>query len=352
MKYALLLTGLLALLLFTNCAETASAPATPAEDANSELTNQEHPIAIVLHGGAGAMKKELMSDSLEAAYLHVLDSALHLGYTILAKGGISIDAVTSVITILEDCPLFNAGRGAVFTNTEENELDASIMDGNTRNAGAVAGVQGIKNPILLAKSVMLNSEHVLLAGEGAENFAVSQGFQLIDPAYFRVESRLQSLRKVQAADKKQVNTHYDERLKGSKFGTVGCVALDKTGNIVAGTSTGGMTNKKFGRIGDAPIIGAGTYANSKTCGVSSTGWGEYFIRSVVAYDIAALMEYKGLSLSEAAQLVIYKKVPELGGDGGIIAIDYKGNISMEFNTDGMFRACQNSAGMKEVKIFH
>ncbi len=352
MKYTLILTGLLALLLFSNCTETTSTPVTQDGDTISPITSQEQPIALVLHGGAGAMKKELMSDSLEAAYLNILDSALEVGYDLLANGKSSIDAVTTVITILEDCPLFNAGKGAVFTNTEENELDASIMDGNTRNAGAVAGVKRIKNPILLAKSVMLNSEHVMMAGEGAESFALSQGFQLIDPSYFRVESRLQSLRKVKEAIKKQVNTHYDELIKSSKFGTVGCVALDKNGNIVAGTSTGGMTNKKFRRIGDAPIIGAGTYANNKTCGVSSTGWGEYFIRSVVAYDISAIMEYKGLSLAEAAQLVIHEKVPELGGDGGIIALDTQGNISMEFNTDGMFRACRNSAGMKEVKIFH
>jgi L-asparaginase / beta-aspartyl-peptidase len=349
MKLFVLLYSTGVLLLLNSCQENNQEPGTLAQDSLAE--NVEQPIAIVLHGGAGAMKKEFMSDSLEEVYLFVLDSAINLGYTLLENGSPSIDAVTAVITILEDSPLFNAGRGAVFTNTEENELDASIMDGSTLNAGAVAGVKRIKNPILLAKSVMLNSEHVMMAGEGAENFALSQGVELIDPSYFRVESRLKSLKKVQEFESEKLNAHYDDLIKDSKFGTVGCVALDKTGNIVAGTSTGGMTNKKFGRIGDAPIIGAGTYANNKTCGVSSTGWGEFFIRSVVAYDISALMEYKGLSLADAAKLVIHEKVPALGGDGGIIALDANGNIAMEYNTDGMFRASINSNGAKEVKIF-
>lgn len=338
-----------ALLLLNSCQENNQEANAVVQDTTT--INEEQPIAIVLHGGTGAMKKEYMSDSLEAAYLFVLDSAINVGYTQLENGGLSIDAVTAVITILEDSPLFNAGRGAVFTNTEENELDASIMDGATQNAGAVAGIKRIKNPILLTKSVMLNSEHVMMAGEGAENFAFSQGFEFIDPSYFRVESRLKSLKKVQESEKEKLNAHYDDLIKDSKFGTVGCVALDKTGNIVAGTSTGGMTNKKFGRIGDAPIIGAGTYANNKTCGVSSTGWGEFFIRSVVAYDISALMEYKGLSLADAAKLVIHEKIPTLGGDGGIIALDANGNIAMEYNTDGMFRASINNSGVKEVKIF-
>lgn len=349
MKLVALTVVLGILILLTSCKETKL----EKEVANTDTTIEviEQPIAIVIHGGAGAMKKEFMSDSLEQAYLHVLDSALMIGYQLLENGKPSIDAVTAVITILEDSHLFNAGRGAVFTNTEENELDASIMDGATKNAGAVAGVKRIKNPILLAKSVMLNSEHVMMAGEGAENFALSQGFEFVDPSYFRVESRLESLRKVQEKEKEKYNAHYDDLIKDSKFGTVGCVALDKMGNIVAGTSTGGMTNKKFGRIGDAPIIGAGTYANNETCGVSSTGWGEYFIRSVVAYDISALMEYKGLSLEEAAQIVIHEKVPALGGDGGIIALDAHGNIAMEFNTDGMFRSSIDKNGNKTVKVF-
>jgi beta-aspartyl-peptidase (threonine type) len=335
--------------VISSCTETVEKEITTA--INESSFPKDQPIALVIHGGAGAMKKEFMSDSLEQAYLHVLDSALNVGYQLLEQGSPSIDAVTAVIIILEDSPLFNAGRGAVFTNTEENELDASIMDGATRNAGAVAGVKRIKNPILLAKSVMLNSEHVMMAGEGAENFGLSQGFTLVDPSYFRVESRLKSLKKVQEADEEKLNAHYDDYIKNSKFGTVGCVALDKSGNIVAGTSTGGMTNKKFGRIGDAPIIGAGTYANNKTCGVSSTGWGEYFIRCVVAYDISALMEYKGLSLEEATRLVIQEKVPDLGGDGGIIALDNQGNVSLEFNTDGMFRGSVDGKGNRYVGIY-
>lgn len=349
MKFSILLTSVGFLLCMSSCQENNQQTSALVQDTTTQ--NKEQPIAIVLHGGAGAIKKQFMSDSLEAAYLFVLDSAINVGYTLLKNGGFSIDAVTAVITILEDSPLFNAGRGAVFTNSAENELDASIMDGATQNAGAVAGVKRIKNPILLAKSVMLNSEHVMMAGEGAENFAFSQGFELIDPSYFRVESRLESLKKVQESEEEKLNAHYDDLIKDTKFGTVGCVALDKTGNIVAGTSTGGMTNKKFGRIGDAPIIGAGTYANNITCGVSSTGWGEFFIRSVVAYDISALMEYKGLSLADAAKLVIHEKLPALGGEGGIIALDANGNISMEYTTDGMFRASVNKYGLKEVRIF-
>jgi L-asparaginase / beta-aspartyl-peptidase len=305
------------------------------EDVVIQKPSGEQPIAIVLHGGAGAISKDQMSDSLEQAYMHILDSAITVGYNILNSGGLSIDAVLAVITILEDSPLFNAGRGAVFTHNEENELDASIMEGDTKNAGAIAGVKRIKNPILLAKAVMEQSEHVMLAGQGAEEFAMSIGMQFIDPAYFRVESRLESLRRVKA---KQQAANYDDYIKNSKFGTVGCVALDKNGTIVAGTSTGGMTNKRWGRIGDSPIIGAGTYADSDVCGVSSTGWGEFFIRSVVAYDIAALVNYKGLKIEEAVSQVIHEKVPHLGGDGGVVALDKHGRIAMDFNTDGMYRA--------------
>jgi L-asparaginase / beta-aspartyl-peptidase len=310
----------------------------------------ERPIALVLHGGAGAIQKEFMSDSLEQAYLHILDSTITMGYELLRNGMPAIDVVCEVIMVLENSPLFNAGRGAVFTYEETNELDASIMDGRNQNAGAIAGVQRIKNPILLAKAVMEQSEHVMLAGKGAEDFAITMGMDLIDPSYFRVEARLESLRRVKEKETEQAS-NYDPYIKNSKFGTVGCVALDQTGNIVAGTSTGGMTNKRWNRIGDAPIIGAGTYANSSVCGVSSTGWGEYFIRAVVAYDIAALMDYKGLSLEEAARLVIHEKVPELGGDGGIVALDNCGRISMQFNTAGMYRAGIDGNGVKTVGIY-
>jgi len=313
----------------------------------SVAASSEQKIALVLHGGAGTILKENMTPEMEQQYIHVLDSALTVGYQILENDGESIDAVTAVIMILENSPLFNAGKGAVLTNEETNELDASIMDGATLNAGAVAGVKTVKNPILLAKEVMLNSPHVMMAREGAELFAQEQGLELVDPSYFFVQNRLDALNRVKEKEQQEQTAATND----SKFGTVGCVALDKKGNIVAGTSTGGMTNKRWGRIGDSPIIGAGTYANNATCGVSATGWGEFFIRGVVAYDIAALMEYKGLSLKEAARIVIQEKLPKLGGDGGIIALDNHGNVTMEFNTAGMFRAAIDGNGAKFVGMF-
>jgi len=252
--------------------------------------------------------------------------------------------------------LFNAGKGAVFTNAETNELDASIMDGKTLNAGASAGTTTVKNPINLARAVMEKSEHVMLSGKGAETFAKEQGIELVDPSYFYTENRFKSLKRIQDKEKTALDHDgktalYDPFIKDSKFGTVGCVALDKNGNLAAGTSTGGMTNKRYGRIGDAPIIGSGTYANNNTCAVSSTGWGEFFIRAQVAYDISALMEYKGLTLQEAAQIVIQEKVPNLGGDGGIIAVDHNGNMVMEFNTAGMYRASMTADGELVVGIY-
>ena len=289
--------------------------------------NQEvpikQPIAIVVHGGAGTILKKNMSDEKEKKYKSKLEEALRAGYQVLQNGGTSLDAVEQTIIILEDSPLFNAGKGAVFTHDERNELDASIMEGSNLKAGAVAGVTHIKNPIRAARAVMEKSEHVLLAREGAEQFALLQKLDTVSPTYFFTEKRAKSLKRAK---------------KEEKFGTVGCVALDQNGNIAAGTSTGGMTNKKWCRIGDSPIIGAGTYANNSTCGVSSTGWGEYFIRGVVAHDISAMMEYGGKSLKESANHVIHHKLTELGGTGGIIALDQKGNIVMEFNTDGMYRA--------------
>lgn len=306
------------------------------------------PIAIVIHGGAGTILKENMTDSLEQAYQQKLKEAIEKGYDILAKGGTSLEAVMQTINILEDSPLFNAGKGAVFTHEERNELDASIMDGATLNAGAVAGVTIIKNPINLAYQVMENSPHVLLSGKGAETFAKEQGMPTVDPEYFYTENRFQSLQREKSKKTAFVN---DPFIKDAKFGTVGCVALDKNGNIAAGTSTGGMTNKRWNRIGDSPIIGAGTYANNKTCGVSSTGWGEYFIRAMVAHDISARMEYKGESLQEAATEVIQNKVPALGGDGGIVALDRDGNITMEFNTAGMYRAYINTEGELYIGIY-
>ncbi|RFN59275.1 isoaspartyl peptidase/L-asparaginase family protein [Marixanthomonas ophiurae] len=312
---------------------------------------------IVIHGGAGIILKKNMSDSLENAYKIKLEEAIKIGHTVLKNGGSAMEAVTKTINVMENSPLFNAGKGAVFTHEETNELDASVMDGATLNAGAVAGVTQIKNPINLALTVMNNSPHVMLSGTGAERFAEEQGFELVDPSYFYTEKRFQSLQRIK--DKEKAELDHDSKvsfaddpfIKDSKFGTVGCAALDKNGNLAAGTSTGGMTNKRWNRIGDAPIIGAGTYANNATCAVSSTGWGEYFIRAMVAHDISAMMEYKGVTLQEAAQEVIQKKVPDLGGNGGIIAIDKDGNVSMEFNTAGMYRAHMNAEGDLKIGLY-
>lgn len=319
------------------------------ESENISTETQKAEFAIIIHGGAGTIKKENMTDELEKAYKSTLEEAIRIGYDILNNGGTSLDAVQKTINILEDSPLFNAGKGAVFTNAGTNEHDASIMDGKTLNAGASAGTTTVKNPINLARVIMDNSPHVMLAREGAETFAKEQNLELVSPDYFYTEKRMESLKRVQEAEKKVA--FYDANINDSKFGTVGCAALDKYGNLAAGTSTGGMTNKRWGRIGDSPIIGAGTYANNKTCAVSSTGWGEYFIRSIAAYDVSALMEYKGLSLQEAAKEVIQNKIPELGGDGGLIAVDKNGNFATEFNTAGMFRATMNDKGELYIGIY-
>jgi beta-aspartyl-peptidase (threonine type) len=333
--------------LFLNCDKK--------EKAIEIVTAPSEKFCIVIHGGAGTILKENMSDSLEAEYYRVLDLAVSKGYEILKNGGTSLDAVTQTIMILEDSPLFNAGKGAVFTNEGKNELDASIMDGKSNAAGAVASVTRVKNPITLARAIMEVSEHVMMVGPGAEKFAEQNGIELVDPSYFFTEKRWEGLQKAKELEKIELDhaaaINYDALIKNQKFGTVGCVALDKKGNIAAGTSTGGMTNKRYGRVGDAPIIGAGTYADNATCGVSATGWGEFFIRNVVAYDIAAQMEYKKVSLAEAAKETIQKKVPEMGGNGGIIAIDKDGNIVMEFNTAGMYRAAIDVNGKKTIGIY-
>lgn len=348
-----ILTYFIAIFLLFGCKneeKPTSEPIKSSEKANKKEEN----FGIVIHGGAGTILKENMSDSLESAYREKLKEAISAGYEILKNGGTSLDAVTHTINVMEDSPLFNAGKGAVFTHEGSNELDASIMDGATLNAGAVAGVKHIKNPIDLARDVMQKSEHVMLYGVGAEEFAQGLGYKIMDTSYFYTKNRYESLQKVLAKEKVQNEkkvSFEDPFIKNSKFGTVGCAALDKNGNLAAGTSTGGMTNKRWNRIGDAPIIGAGTYANNATCAVSSTGWGEYFIRAVVAYDISALMEYKGMTLQEAAKEVIQKKVPALGGDGGIVAIDKDGNVAMEFNTAGMYRASMNSEGELVLKIY-
>ncbi|MBT8393979.1 MAG: isoaspartyl peptidase/L-asparaginase [Flavobacteriaceae bacterium] len=326
----------------------------PPPPPTSEKTNPLFSIAI--HGGAGTILRKNMSAEKEAKYKDKLEEAIRVGYEVLKNGGTSLDAVTKTINVLEDSPLFNAGKGAVFTNAGTNELDASIMDGQTLNAGASAGTTNVKNPIDLARAIMDKSPHVMMSGKGAEKFAEEQGLEIVDLKYFHTENRMKSLIRAKKREKKEPehenkSAFYDPQIKDFKFGTVGCVALDKKGNLAAGTSTGGMTNKRWGRIGDAPIIGAGTYANNATCAVSSTGWGEFFIRAMVAHDISALMEYKGMSLKDAAHEVIHKKVGDLGGDGGIVAVDKNGNVTMEFNTAGMYRASMSDKGELKIAIY-
>lgn len=343
------------LLIFAACNDKMN-DTIDEKTSNSETDSEKNQFGIILHGGAGTILKEHMSDSLETAYKEVLEKAIKTGYTILENGGTSLEAIAETIKIMEDSPLFNAGKGAVFTHHETNELDASVMVGNTLDAGAVSGVTRVKNPIDLAIMIMTDSPHVMLSGEGAEQFAAEKGIELVDPSYFYTENRFRSLQRIKASEKTELDhdgktSFINNEITNSRFGTVGAAALDKHGNLAAGTSTGGMTNKRWNRIGDAPIIGAGTYANNATCAVSSTGWGEFFIRAVVAHDISALMEYKGLSLKEAAREVIQNKVPALGGDGGIVAIDKDGNMVAEFNTAGMYRASMNSKGELMIGIY-
>jgi beta-aspartyl-peptidase (threonine type) len=297
--------------------------------------NDKIDFAIAIHGGAGTITRKNMTPEKESGYRSKLEEALNTGYSILEKGGLSLDAVEATIRIMEDSELFNAGKGAVFTNAGTNELDASIMDGSNLKAGAVAGVKTVKNPISAARKVMEETWHVMLSGDGADLFAKEQNLEIVDPIYFYTQRRWDSLKKIQS----------------EKHGTVGCVALDKNGNLAAGTSTGGLTNKQWGRIGDSPIIGAGTYANNKTCAVSGTGQGEYFIRGNVAYDISAIMEYENLSVGKAARKVI-SKLSDLGGEGGVIAMDSHGNISMPFNTAGMYRGFRKSNSPAKILIYN
>lgn len=309
---------------------------------------KENNFAIVIHGGAGTILKQNMTPELEKQYMDKMNEALQKGYDTLSKGGKSSDAVVVAIMVLEDSPLFNAGKGSVFTADGKNEMDASIMDGKTLKSGAIAGVRKIKNPITAAKCVLEKSEHVMMVGAGAEKFAKKCSCEMADSTYFYEEKRFKQLQKIKESEKTELDhgsaKPIDVEFNDKKFGTVGVVALDKEGNLAAGTSTGGMTNKKYGRVGDSPIIGAGTYANNKTCGVSCTGHGEYFIRAVVAYDVSALMEYKGYSVEKAANEVINEKLKKMGGEGGLIAMDAKGNITMPFNTPGMYRAFKKSDG--------
>jgi beta-aspartyl-peptidase (threonine type) len=299
---------------------------------------------LVIHGGAGTITRGSMSPEMEAQYRAGLEQALKAGHAILAKGGTSLDAVEAAIRVMEDNPLFNAGKGAVFTHEGRNELDASIMDGRTKAAGSVAGVTIIRNPITAARAVMEKSKHVMMIGRGAELFATKMGLEIVDPSYFWTERRWKSLQNELLKEQQQQNPD-------KKFGTVGAVAVDANGNLAAGTSTGGMTNKQFGRVGDAPIIGAGTYADNESCAVSATGHGEFFIRWTVAYDIAALMKYRGLSVAEAANEVIHKKLAPVKGEGGVIALDAKGNFAMTFNSEGMYRGWIGEDGVATVEIY-
>lgn len=298
-----------------------------------------HNYALAIHGGAGTILKSTMTPEKELAYKNGLQDAIEAGESILKSGGSAFDAVETAIIQLENNPLFNAGKGAVFTNTGTHEMDASIMNGKDLMAGAIACVQGVKNPISLARAVMEQSEHVLLTGNGAMDFAKKVNAAFENEDYFFVQLRYDQLQQAKQSNS-MILDHTEDKIENGekKFGTVGCVALDVKGNLAAGTSTGGMTNKKFGRVGDSSIIGAGTYANNHTCAISCTGHGELFIRSVVAYDISCLMEYKNLSLKEACDIVVMDKLVKIGGEGGLIALDAKGNIVLPFNSDGMYRA--------------
>lgn len=304
--------------------------------------------SLAIHGGCGTLVKENMSIEKEAAYKNALEAALEMGSVILKKGGTAIAAVEAAVNSMENCTLFNAGKGSVFTADGTHEMDAAIMEGKTKMAGAVSLVSGIKNPVSLARDILEKSEHVFLAGEGAMRFAKELNYEILDNSYFFDDFRYQQWQRLKGTDSFQLD---HSEYKKSKYGTVGAVAFDLDGNVAAATSTGGMTNKKWGRIGDSPLIGAGTYANNKTCAVSCTGSGEYFIRSVAAYHLSCLMEFKGLSLHEAASETIHGHLLNLGGDGGLVAVDSKGNIAMPFNTDGMYRASIGIDGTKNIAIY-
>lgn len=309
---------------------------------------------IVIHGGAGTILKEDMTPELEEAYENGLEEALTAGYGVLERGGSAVNAIKAALVLLEDNVLFNAGRGSVFTKKGVQEMDAAIMDGSTLAAGAVASIRNVRNPIELATEVMRNSNHVFLSGKGANDFAIKQGVKLEPDEYFFSQFRYDQWKAIRDSDSYSLDhTHQrlEELMKDKKFGTVGAVALDAQGNIAAATSTGGMTNKKYGRIGDSPVIGAGTYANNKTCGISCTGHGEMFIRSVAAYDVSCLMEYKGLSLQEAMEVVVNDKLVKMGGEGGMIGVDSAGNAAMVLNSAGMYRGLKSSDGQHVTAIY-
>lgn len=309
-------------------------------------------VAIVIHGGAGTILKANMTPEMEQQYTLALEAALRAGYGILEKGGSSMDAVEAAVRLMEDSPLFNAGKGAVFTHDGRNELDASVMDGATKAAGAVAGVTIIRNPISAARAVMEKSPHVLLSGRGAELFATSVGLEIVDPSYFWTERRWKQLQDALLKEKEKPSASLGSgQSEDGRFGTVGVVALDSSGNLAAGTSTGGQTNKRPGRVGDSPIIGAGTWADNSSCAISGTGDGEYFIRLAIARDIAALVEYKGMTVQRAAEEVIEKKLSSLGGRGGVIVLDRQGNFAMVFNTSGMYRGSMRTGEEPAVAIY-
>jgi beta-aspartyl-peptidase (threonine type) len=310
---------------------------------------------LAIHGGAGTILKSMLTPELEAKYLQGLQEALDAGYHILEQKGSALNAVEAAIVCLENNELFNAGRGSVFTKKGINEMDAAIMDGQNLDGGAVAGVRNVKNPITLAKEIMLHSGHVMLSGNGAKEFALNRGLELAPDEYFFTKYRYDQWIEIRDSDFYQLD-HKEDNLKGmpheeKKFGTVGAVAVDSSGHIAAGTSTGGMTNKRYGRIGDSPLLGAGTYANDATCGISCTGHGEFFMRAVVAYDISCLMEYKGLSLHDACHFVVKEKLVKMGGEGGLIAVDKFGNYDLCYNSQGMYRGVKTANGINQVAIY-
>lgn len=323
-----------------------------AASAATSAAAEDRPIVLVIHGGAGAMEPGRYTADEEAAYKAKLAEALEQGYAVLDGGGAALDAVEAAIMTLEDSPLFNAGKGAVFTRKGRNELDASIMDGATRNAGAVTGVTTVKNPIKLARAVMENSEHVMFAGKGAETFAQEQGLETVPHSYFYTEARWRAYQKALKAEKEKAKGQKESALSYDyKFGTVGAAALDRNGDLAAGTSTGGMTLKRYGRVGDSPIIGAGTFADNSSCAVSSTGWGEFFIRLTIARDICAQVEYAGKSVGDAAHDVIHNRLQSLGGDGGVIVLGPDGDYAMEFNSAGMFRGVKREGEPPRISIY-
>lgn len=314
----------------------------------------EKPFSLVIHGGAGTILREDMTPELEKAYTQGLDEALQAGFAVLEQGGTAVNAVKAAVVVLEDNVLFNAGRGSVFTKQGLQEMDAAIMDGKDLRAGAVTGVRNIRNPVELAAEVMINSNHVFLSGKGANDFAIKQGIKMEPDDYFFSRFRFEQWKQIRESDDYSLDhTHLDlsELMKVKKFGTVGAVACDRHGNIAAATSTGGMTNKKYGRIGDTPVIGAGTYANNKTCAISCTGHGEPFIRSVAAYDVSCVMEYKGMGLEEAMKFVVMDKLVKIEGEGGMIGVDAQANVAMVFNSAGMYRALKHSNGNHFTGIY-